>query len=201
MDFSENIARKTKSEVQEAHFSGKQYTLHCAIVQPGEVKFIYHLSDDITHDPSFVQQVLEDIFDRWEIRDETIVVKSDNAPTQYKNKWAFESYSSLAKKYHVRIIRIYGAAGYGKGVIDTMSSFGVKSILKRDITGLDVWFGDNRYICEYLDMRKDPRMSYSVIDQAAVHRKRMEKKARKIDGCIVKHLFDYKPGESMQQSY
>ena len=85
-----------------------------------------------------------------------------------------------------------------------MSSFGVKSILKRDITGLDVWFGDNCYICEYLDMRKDPRMSYSVIDQAAVrklYRKRMEKKARKIDGCIVKHLFDYKPGESMQQSY
>ena len=193
MDFSENIARKTKSEVQEAHFSGKQYTLHCAIVQPGEVKFIYHLSDDTTHDPSFVQQVLEDIFDRWEIRDETIVVKSDNAPTQYKNKWAFESYSSLAKKYHVRIIRIYGAAGYGKGVIDTMSSFGVKSILKRDITGLDVWFGDNRYICEYLDMRKDPRMSYSVI---AVDGKRLEKKARKIDGCMVKHLFDYKPDES-----
>ena len=196
MDFSGNIARKTKSEVQEAHFSGKQYALHCAIAQPGKVKFVYHLSDDTSHDPSFVQQVLEDIFDRWEIRDETIVVKSDNAPTQYKNKWAFESYSSLAKKYHGRIIQIYGAAGYGKGVIDVMSSFGVKSILKRDITGLDVWFGDNRYICEYLDRRKDPCMSYSFIYQAAVDRKRMEKKARKIDGCIENHLFDYKPGES-----
>ena len=196
MDFSENIAIKTKSEVQEPHFSGKQYALHCNIVQPNEVKFVYHLSDDTTHDPSFVQQVLEDIFDRWEIRDETIVVKSDNAPTQYKNKWAFESYSSLAKKYNVRIIRIYGAAGRGKGVIDAMSSFGVKSFLKRDIIGLDVWFGDSRDICEYLDMRKEPRMSYSVIDQAALDRKRMEKKARKIDGCTVKHLFDYKPGES-----
>ena len=43
--------------------------------------------------------------------------------------------------------------------MDTMSSFGVKSILKRDITGLDVWFGDSRNISEYLDMRKDPRMS------------------------------------------
>ena len=99
---------------------GKQYALHCTIVQPGEVKFVHHLSDDTTHDSSFVQQVLEDIFDRWEIRDETIVVKSDNAPTQYENKWAFESYSSLAKKYNVRIIRIYGAAGHGKGVIDLM---------------------------------------------------------------------------------
>ena len=72
----------------------------------------------------------------------------------------------------------------------------MKSILKRDIIGLDVWFGDSRNICEDLDIRKDPRMSYSVIDQAAVDRKRMEKKARKIDGCMVKHLFDYKPGES-----
>ena len=161
MDFSENIAIKTKSEVQEVHFSGKQYAFHCNIVQPNEVKFVYHLSDDTT---IFVQQVLGNIFDRWEIRDETIVVESDNAPTQHKNKWAFESYSSLPKKYNVRIIRMYGAAGRGKGVTDAMSSFGVKSFLKRDVIGLDVWLGDSRDICEYLDMRKEPRMSYSVID-------------------------------------
>ena len=71
-----------------------------------------------------------------------------------------------------------------------MSNFGVKSILKKDIIGLDVWFGDSRNICEYLDMRNDPHMSYSVIDQAAVDRKHMEKKARKINSCMVKHLFD-----------
>ena len=35
-------------------------------MQPGEVKFMYHLSDDKTHDLSFVHQVLEDIF-RWEV--------------------------------------------------------------------------------------------------------------------------------------
>ena len=90
---------------------------------------------------------------------ESIVEKSDNGPTQYKNKWVFESYSSLVKKCNVRIIQIYGAAGHGKGMIDVMSSFAVKSILKRHIIGLDVWFGDSRDICEYLDMRKDSRMS------------------------------------------
>ena len=46
MDFSENIAIKTKSKVQETHFSGKQYALHCTIVQPSQVKFVYHLSDE-----------------------------------------------------------------------------------------------------------------------------------------------------------
>ena len=45
-DSSENIAIKAKSEVQDAHFSGKQYTLHCAIIEPGEQKYVYHLSDD-----------------------------------------------------------------------------------------------------------------------------------------------------------
>ena len=49
-------------------------------------------------------------------------------------------------------------------MIDAMSSFGMKSILKRDIIGLDVWFGDSHDICEYLNMRKDPSMSYNVID-------------------------------------
>ena len=40
-------------------------------------------------DSTFVSEVLEDIFRKWNIRDETIIVKSDNAPTQYKSKNAF----------------------------------------------------------------------------------------------------------------
>ena len=102
------------SEVQEAHFSGKQCALHCSVVEPGENKFVYHLSEGKTHDACFVHQVLEDIFDRWGIGSETVVIKSDNAPTQYNNKWAFQTNHSLADKYNVRIIRLYGAAGDGK---------------------------------------------------------------------------------------
>ena len=86
------------------------------------------------------------------------MIKSDNALSQYKNKRAFESYSSLAKKY-VPVIRIYGATGYGKGLIDALSIFGVKYILKRDIFGLNVWFSDSREISEYLNIRKGPQMN------------------------------------------
>ena len=39
------------------------------------------MSDGTTHDPSFMQQLLEDKFNRWEIRDETIVVKRDKGET------------------------------------------------------------------------------------------------------------------------
>ena len=50
LDFSENLTMKPKFEAQGAHFSGKQFTLHCAIVKPKGPKYVYHLSDDTTHD-------------------------------------------------------------------------------------------------------------------------------------------------------
>ena len=62
LDFSENISEKPKREVKSAHFSGMQYSLHCSIVESGNEKYVYHISDDTTHDPSFVKSVLEDIF-------------------------------------------------------------------------------------------------------------------------------------------
>ena len=116
LDFPENLAMKLKFEVQEAHFSGKQCTLHCGIVEPGETKCVYHLCYDTTHDATFVHFVLEDVFESRNIKNENVLIKSDNAPTQYKNKYAFKLLQSLANKY-VAIVRAYGAAGHGKGLL------------------------------------------------------------------------------------
>ena len=134
MGFSQNTALKTKDEVQTAHFSGKQQSLHRSIVidENDALSYVYYLSDDTAHDPTFVDEVLHDIFGRWNIRGETILLKSGNAWNQCKDKYAF------GVKYNVRIIRLYGAAGHGKGLIDAMSSFGVKSILRKDIVTGDV---------------------------------------------------------------
>ena len=63
-----------------------------------------------------------------------------------------------------------------------MFSFGVKSILKRGIASLYVWFAKNQEMCQYLDMRKDLRIRYSVIDQTLVENKTLKKTVRKIDG-------------------
>ena len=124
LDFSENLSMKPKVEIQSAHFSGKQFCLHCANIEPGETKYEYHFSDDTTHDFAFVKKVLEDIFVSREIKNQLEVIKSDNAGSQYKNKYAFESLIELSKKFNVTIVRIFGAAGHGKGLIDSMSSFG-----------------------------------------------------------------------------
>ena len=51
---------------------------------------------------------------------------------------------NLADRFNVVIVRILGVVGHEKGLIDAMSSFGVKSILRGDILTLDKWFSDSK---------------------------------------------------------
>ena len=153
LDFSENQALRPKHEVQSAHFSGKQHTLHCAIFQPGETKFHYHISDDTKHYPVFVDEVLRDLIYHYDIRNEDIMIQSDNAPTQCKSRHAFALLQKQANEFNVRIIRTYGATGHGKGTIDAMSSFGVKNILRRDIVTHDIFFDTSEQIVDYLHIK------------------------------------------------
>ena len=94
----------------------------------------------------------------------------------------------LSNDYNIKIIRIYDAAGHGKGLINAMSSFGVKSILRFDIVGLDQWFADSKEMCQYLRFRNDERMVYSNVDPKFVDKRRSEKKEIKIKGCIPVRL-------------
>ena len=196
MDFSQNIALMPKDEVQSAHFSGKQQSLHCSIVidETDVVSYDYHLSDDTGHDPSFVDEVLNDIFSRSKIRNETIILKSDNAGNQYKDKYAFAYYQNLSNKCQVRIVRLYGAAGHGKGLIDAMSSFGVKSILRKDIVTGDVWYRNSEEMCRHLRKVQPDRtkgnknMVYQHIDPVKIDQKRMSRDQFVINGCMKQHL-------------
>ena len=133
LNFSENISEKLQQKVKSAQFSEIQYKLHCSAVEPGKEKYVYHLSDETTYDSSFVESVLEDIFGKRGINHGIVMIKSDNAPTQYKNKQAFGSMQHLADKYSVTIVRVNSVSGHGKGLIDTISSFGVKNILRQGI--------------------------------------------------------------------
>ena len=61
LDLSQNLALRPKDEVQSAHFSGKQFTLHCSIVNPVNNRYHFHLSDDTNHDAVFVDHVIRDM--------------------------------------------------------------------------------------------------------------------------------------------
>ena len=49
---------------------------------------------------------------------ETLVIESDNCTSQYKSVEHFDGLVKLAPRNNVKIIRIYGVAGHGKGEID-----------------------------------------------------------------------------------
>ena len=115
LDFSQNLSLRPKYEVQSAHFSGKQYTLHCTIAEPFDTPYHYHLNDDTKHDPFYVDHVLRDIIIKYDIKNEDLWIQSDNAPTQYKKKHAFALLQKLADDFNLRIIGTYGAAGPWEG--------------------------------------------------------------------------------------
>ena len=64
LNYSQNFALKEKKQVQSAHFSGKQQTLHNTVLyKPNRQghKFLYHLSDDTNHNHVFTFSVINDI--------------------------------------------------------------------------------------------------------------------------------------------
>ena len=95
---------------------------------------------------------------------------------------------NLSNKCNVRIIRIYGAAGNGKGLIDAMSSFGVKAILRQDIVSHGCWFQSSNDICVYLSCRCDSSMTYANLDPKSIDEKQENKEGHKIKGCMSQHI-------------
>ena len=182
---------KSKFEAQDANFSGKQFILHCVIVQPGQTKYVYHANDDTTHDLFFVYQELTGI--KWDVENEAVIIKSDNAPARHKNKYAFHSMQKLSDMCNIRIIRLHGAVGHGKGLINTTSSFCVKYILRKNVIPFDKWFENSGEKCSYLTQRYDDQMLYSLVDAESVNFSRHFKDGITINGYMMECFFVYEP--------
>ena len=78
LGFSQNLSLRPKDEVQSAHFSGKQFILHCAIVEPVQYRYHYHISDNTKYDPFFVDYVVRHIMAKYNIKDEDFWIHGDN---------------------------------------------------------------------------------------------------------------------------
>jgi hypothetical protein len=187
MDFSENINLQEKLQVQSAHFSGKQCTLHCTVMEPpNPYKYIFHFSDDTSHDGAFVDLVMRDIMDRQGVTSgSTILVKTDNCKVQYKSRLPFRCYQNLCDDYGVNIVKTYGAPGHGKGLVDAMSSFGVKSPLRNAVVTKDMWFPTAESMVEYLsEEMSDKNHLYKFFskEEVMLHRKAC-KRSLVIPGC------------------
>lgn len=61
-EYSQNVAFTEKKQVQSAHFSGRQHTLHNIVIQntDGNALYVYHLSDT-SHDSVMTFHITWDI--------------------------------------------------------------------------------------------------------------------------------------------
>ena len=72
--------------------------------------------------------MIRDVIEKYGLKNGDRWIRSDNAPSLYKNKHAFRFYQNIAKEFGLRIIGTYGASGQGKGIMDVISSFGANPI-------------------------------------------------------------------------
>ena len=54
----------------------------------------------------------------------------------------FANWRAFGKKCNKTIILYYGVSGHGKGLVDSMSSFGVKGLLRKSIVTDNLFFND-----------------------------------------------------------
>ena len=130
LDYSQNIAFTEKKQVQSAHFSGRQHTLHNTVIQsPNDEKvYVYHLPDDTNHDRVLIFYIIKDIIHNCPevIQKEYLILCSDNCQEQYQCKFTFFQMKKIAAEFGITGVWFYGEPGHGHGLVDAMSSFGCK---------------------------------------------------------------------------
>ena len=145
----------------------------------------------------FVDQVLSELIRKYDIKNQDLWIQSDNAPAQYKNKYAFFLLQRLAKAFNLRIIRTFGVAGHGKGAIDGMSSFEITNILRKDIVTNNIFFHYSEEVVDYLS-HKYPQFNYEHIPSEDVVKSRiMQKDSIIIRNCMKQHLMVFTPTDDI----
>ena len=201
-DFSENLPQMYKYEPQSSHFNKNQYSLHCTVkhLEDGSFKYLYHLSNDMKHDHAFTSAVVRHLNEIETEQSSIIRVKSDNCSVQYKSKKVFRFWRMFAQETHKTIIVYYGVSGHGKGLVDAMSAFGVKTPLRRAVVTEDFHYGGAEDICNYLrnKFREDDKKNYYLIDLETTAELRKSKESFKIKCCQKQHMLSFFPSGEVQ---
>ena len=149
-DFSQNLSLRPTYDVQSAHFSGKQFTLQFAIIEPFDTCYHYHLSNDTKHDPFCVDQVLRispsNMISKTRICGSKAIMHQSSIKISMRLLYYKSQLMTLILESSEPTVQL----AHGKGVIDIMSSFGVKNILRKDIVTHDVFFNNSAEIADYL---------------------------------------------------
>lgn len=150
-DFAENFKTKYQDEAQGAHWGFESVTLHACVAnykcdcEGCDVMVtdsIILISDDLSHDVHSVNTFhkhmmtyLQTVQDRPPFK--KIIMFSDGAPTQYKNKASFMDLTHFEDDFGIPMERHFFGTRHGKGPCDR--EFGtLKSALGRQIKARSV---------------------------------------------------------------
>ena len=198
MDFSENLSQQYKYEPQSLHFSKRQFSLHCTVKHlPNSLEYIYHLSNEMKHNYAFTATVLRQLI--HESSSVIIRLKSDNCATQHKSKYVFKAFHSLAVKMQKKVGSFYGTAGHEKGLVDAMSSFGVKAPICRAVLREDFSYRNANDIFDYLTLLFGNDINKHILDGNEIQDvKHSVSGSYKIKKCRSLHMISYFPDGSIQ---
>lgn len=130
LDFAENYLCKFQNEVQSAHWSYRQVTVHPCVFfyrcQEEEcyktiTDYMIFLSDDLSHDSDFAKYVLKSCIDYLKsIGMNTLHFFSDGAGSQYKSRFTFHDLSELQGQYsELTLTRHFFGSSHGKSQCDS----------------------------------------------------------------------------------
>ena len=171
---------------------------------PGSrLRYIYHFSDSKKHDFAYTSYCVNHLLDLEDDDCISVIIrcKSDNCSCQYKSCKVFNFYRNLAKKLGKTIIVYYGVAGHGKGLVDAMSAFGVKSPLRRAVVTEDFKYkcaGDIKNFLSEKFSSQYPEKQYYTVDPSELDEIRKDKDEFKIKDCQAQHMISYFPDGQVQ---
>lgn len=147
LDFAENYLCKFQNEVQSAHWSYRQISIHpcvffyrCPNVDNSNclktiTDYKIFMSDDLNHDSFFAKHVIEECI-KYAISLKVSVIHfySDGCSSQYKSKFAMYHLSDLQVKYpNIAITRHFFGSSHGKSLCDsaggTVKNAAARSVL------------------------------------------------------------------------
>ena len=140
------------------------------------------------HNHAFTSAVVNDIIQKHGLP-LILRFKSDNCSTQFICKWVFRFWSNLAKKLNTKIIIYYGVSGHGKGLVDAMGAFGVKSPLTRAVITQNLEYSCAKDIYEYLNnhFRDDESKLYSILSPQEISKFVINDSPLSLTNCMKLH--------------
>ena len=208
MDYLENLSSIPKYEPQDAHFNSRQLSLHCTVVQAvidEQIKYAYHISEDKKKDYLFIATVINDLlvtFDDYK-KYRLLRFKSDNCSYQYCCKYLFPFYQDLSIRLSKPVICYFGVNGHGRGLVDAMSGFGVKSVVRCAIVTQDFWYETPDDLIPFLRKSKADKDNryYHCIDKDYLRLNRQPKEDSDIlliKGCLKSRMISFLPDGTHQ---